>query len=290
MRVAVVQLAYDNDEADDARLQRVAGLVQQQQGADLVVLPELWSVGAYRTSRWRDHAQPIDGPTVTRLAQVAAQIRAVVHAGSIIERDEHGALHNTAAVLGPDGSLLASYRKIHRFAAGGREGELLEPGRDVVVLDLPLRDGSTVRTGLSTCYDLRFPELYRVQVEQGAVLFVVPASWPTPRVDAWELLLRARALENQCAIVGVNAAGVDGRTPMAGRSAIFDAWGRALAELGEGESVLTHDLNVQDVAEVRRALPVLNDRVLCCRSPADGVGEHLAWSIGRGVSDVAGRA
>lgn len=267
MRVAAVQFAYDNDEADEARLQRAVWLVSQQRGADLIVLPELWSVGAYRTSRWTTHAQPIDGPTVTRLAQAAAQIGAVIHTGSIIERDESGALHNTAAVLGPDGSLLASYRKIHRFAAGGREGELLEPGSDVVVLDLPLRDGSTVRTGLSTCYDLRFPELYRLQVQQGCVLFVVPASWPTPRVDAWELLLRARALENQCAIVGVNASGVDGKTPMAGRSAIFDAWGRPLAELGEDESVLTHDLNLQDVAEVRAALPVLNDRVLWCSSP-----------------------
>ncbi|WP_168582492.1 nitrilase-related carbon-nitrogen hydrolase [Gephyromycinifex aptenodytis] len=262
MRVAAIQFAYDNDEGVQARLQRALSVVAQQRGADLVVLPELWSVGAYRTSAWTARAETLAGPTVTALAQVASQIGAVVHAGSIIERDESGALHNTAVLLGPDGSLLATYRKIHRFAAGGREGELLEPGTEVAMIHLPLRDGSSIRTGLSTCYDLRFPELYRLQVQRGAELFIVPASWPTPRADAWEVLMRARALENQCALIGVNAAGVDGKTAMAGRSAIIDAWGRPLAELGQAEDVLDYELNIGDVHQAREALPVLRDRVL----------------------------
>lgn len=265
MRVAAVQFAYD-DATDEARLERACDLVRAQQGADLVVLPELWPVGAFRTGRWPERAETVDGPTVQALSEAATDVGAVVHVGSIIERDEHDRLHNTAVVVGPDGARIAVYRKIHRFAAGGREAELLEPGQDIVVIDLPLRDGSTLRTGLSTCYDLRFPELYRAQSAAddagGAELFVVPASWPKIRRQAWGLLLAARAAENQCAVVGVNAVGLDGKAEMGGHSVVLDAWGEPLAQAGEDETVLTCEIDLDEIREARRTFPVLDDRVL----------------------------
>src|SRR5690606_2574230 len=116
--------------------------------------------------------------------------------------------------------------------------------------------------GLSTCYDLRFPELYRAQVDLGAQMFVVPAAWPAPRVEAWRLLLRARAIEDQCFVVACNTAGEHAGVPMGGASAVGDPWGTVLAEAGTGEEVLSVEIDPAQVDKARTDCPVLGDRRL----------------------------
>jgi len=277
LRVALAQVTYDDEEREGSVADRARGVAADLaarlagEEVDLVVLPELWAVGAFRPRTWAERAESLDGPTSAAMADLARDTGALVHLGSILERDTDGALHNTSIVLTPSGERLATYRKIHRFAAGGLEGELLTGGEEVVVADLPTRTGATVRAGLSICYDMRFPELYRAQVAAGAELMVIPASWPRRRIGVWDLLLRARAVENQCAVVGVNAVGVDGRTPMGGRSAVIDAWGEAVStpmgggeDEGEGAAAPTQvavvDFDLAAVRDARESFPVLPDR------------------------------
>jgi predicted amidohydrolase len=121
--------------------------------------------------------------------------------------------------------------------------------------------------GFSTCYDLRFPEIYRLLLDGGAELVVVPAGWPTPRLEHWRLLLRARAIENQVFVVGCNAAGSDGAVVYGGHSAVIDPWGAVLAEAGDGEEVLTVDVDLGSVAKIREEFPILRDRRLGVPAP-----------------------
>ncbi|MEJ5913296.1 nitrilase-related carbon-nitrogen hydrolase [Pseudokineococcus sp. 1T1Z-3] len=266
MRLHLLQVAYGDDEPVAVRRDRVAALVAAQQGADLVVLPELWAHGGFASSTWSQRAEPLDGPTVRALADAARACGALVHGGSVVERavgpDGADQLSNTAVVLGPDGGLLARYRKVHRFGHGRGESELLAAGEEVVVADLPLRDGSRLATGLATCYDLRFPELFRLLVDRGARLVVLPAAWPAARVEAWRLLVRARALEDQLLVAACGTAGAHARTPMAGASAVVGPDGVVLAEAGEREQVLVVDVDPGVVEHARAAFPVLADRRL----------------------------
>ncbi|WP_377638874.1 nitrilase-related carbon-nitrogen hydrolase [Oryzobacter terrae] len=268
MRIAVVQLAYGDDEPFDARVDRVAGIVAGLSGHDLVVLPELWAPTGFGYQGWADEAQPLDGPWSRAMADAARSASVVLHAGSFVEElDDPGPdghdLANTSLVLGSGGSTLAVYRKIHRFGFGAGEPRLMEAGTDVVVVDLPDGIGGTVRTGLSTCYDLRFPELYRRQQEEGAELFVVPAAWPAARVGHWTLLGRARAIENQAVVVQGNTGGTHAGTAMGGFSQVVAAMGEVLGEVAHaGEAVLSVDVDLAATTEYRRAFPVLPDRRL----------------------------
>lgn len=264
MRVHVLQLAYGDDESVPERVARVCDLVRGQSGADLVVLPELWAPGGFAYRTWAGCAEPVDGPTVQAVAAAARDVGAVVHAGSLIESGQGGAegrnLWNTSVVLGPDGGVLATYRKVHRFGFGAGEPRLLEAGGEVVAVPLPLPE--PVQTGLSTCYDLRFPELYRLLGERGAELVLVPAAWPASRVEHWRLLGRARALENQCVVVQCNTAGTHAGTEMGGHSQVVGPQGEVLGRAGTGEEVLVVDVDLAEVADVRGRFPVLADRRL----------------------------
>jgi predicted amidohydrolase len=274
MRVHVLQVAYGDDEPTADRVARVADLVRAQRGADLVVLPELWAAGGFSYRGWSERAEGLDGPTVTAVAAAARDIGAVVHAGSIVEtapsdapadaRGETGrGLWNTSVVVGPDGAVLATYRKIHRFGFGEGEPLLMEAGEDVVTFGWPAGGAAAGTTvGLATCYDLRFPELFRRLLDAGARLVLVPAAWPLPRVEAWTLLGRARAVENQYVVVQCNTGGTHAGIPMGGGSQVVTADGRVLAEAGEGEEVLVVDLDLAEVDAWRERFPVLADRRL----------------------------
>ena len=237
MRIAVVQLAYDDDESFQARVDRVAGLVADQSGQDLVVLPELWGATGFDYSRWGAEAQPLEGPWASAMADAARAAGCVLHAGSFVERlpepgPDGNDLANTSLLLDAGGSRLAVYRKIHRFGFGAGEPRLMEAGDEVVVTEIASGTTASVMVGLSTCYDLRFPELYRRQVEAGAELFIVPAAWPAARVGHWTLLGRARAIENQCVVVQCNTAGTHAGHVMGGHSQVVSATGEVLAEAG----------------------------------------------------------
>lgn len=274
MRIHGIQLAYDDEETIGQRRDRVAGLLRREVGADLIMLPELWPQTGFGYQNWTETAEPLDGPTVHMVREAARELRTSIHAGSVVERDENGTLWNTSVLVGSDGQVLGSYRKIHRFGFGSGEPVLLEPGEDVVTLDLPTRtpggtadsatpvEPATIRTGLVTCYDLRFPELFRAHVDAGTELFLIPAAWPAARVGHWTILGQARAIENQAIVVQVNTAGTHARHEMGGNSQIVDVVGRVLAQAGASATVIVADVDPASPARARQNFPVLQDRRL----------------------------
>jgi predicted amidohydrolase len=249
----VIQLGYDDTETIDQRTARVAALVRAQAGADLVLLPELWPNGGFAYDSWEAGAQPLDGPVVTAMQAAARDLGAQVHMGSFVERDSTGRLFNTSVLLGPDGAVQATYRKVHLFGFGEGEPKLMTPGDGPVVHD---------RLGLATCYDLRFPEMFRALLDAGTEVLLMPAAWPARRVQHWRLLAQARAVEDQLYVVACNTGGEHSGVPMGGHSMVVDPWGTVLAEAGEGEEVLVVQLDPDLVRETRASFPVLADRRL----------------------------
>ncbi|WP_432153360.1 carbon-nitrogen family hydrolase [Streptomyces tricolor] len=262
MRASLIQIAVDEGEPVDSRRRRVAALVREQSGADLVVLPELWTTGAFAYEEFGREAEPLEGPTYEAMAKAASDAGVWLHAGSIPERDPEGPLYNTSLVFSPSGELAAAYRKIHRFGFDKGEAVLMGAGRDLVTVRLP---GTTL--GVATCYDLRFPELFRGLVDAGAETLVIPAGWPERRRAHWTLLAQARAVENQAFVLACGTAGTHAGVPQAGHSIVVDPWGEVLAEAGAGEEVLTVDLDPAKTAVTREQFPALKDRVLGLEPP-----------------------
>ncbi|MCD9876890.1 carbon-nitrogen family hydrolase [Streptomyces guryensis] len=262
MRASLIQIAVDEGESVESRRRRVSSLVREQAGADLVVLPELWTTGAFAYEEFGTEAEPLEGPTYEAMAKAASDAGVWLHAGSIPERDPEGPLYNTSLVFSPSGDLVAAYRKIHRFGFDKGEAVLMGAGRELVTVRLP---GTTV--GVATCYDLRFPELFRGLVDAGAETLVVPAGWPERRRAHWTLLAQARAVENQAFVLACGTAGTHAGVPQAGHSIVVDPWGEVLAEAGAVEEVLTVDFDPAKVATTREQFPALKDRVLGLEPP-----------------------
>lgn len=266
MKVALIQLAYADDESLRERTDRVADMVRSLPGHDLLVLPELWPMGGFDYRHWASRSQSVRGCVSQAMSDAAAELGTTIHAGSIVERGRDGVrgpegrhLWNTSMVFGPDGHLIATYRKIHLFGFGAGEPRLMEGGKEVVTLPMP---GQDVTLGLSTCYDLRFPEHYRAQVDAGAEVFVVPAAWPAARVEHWSLLGQARAIEDQAFVIACNTAGTHCGVAMGGHSQVVAPGGEVLAEAGEDQEVLSVEFDPALVMKTREAFPVLADRVL----------------------------
>nr|BFD83763.1 carbon-nitrogen family hydrolase [Streptomyces sp. Xyl84] len=257
MRASLIQIAVDEGESVVSRRRRAAALVREQAAADLVVLPELWTTGAFAFERFAGDAEPLEGPTYEVMAEAASEAGVWLHAGSIPERDADGTLYNTSLLFSPSGGLAAAYRKIHRFGFDKGEAVLMGAGRDLVTVRLP----DTV-LGVATCYDLRFPELFRGLVDAGAETLVIPAGWPERRRAHWTLLARARAVENQAFVLACGTAGTHAGVPQAGHSIVVDPWGEVLAEAGPGEEVLSVAIDPGRVAATREQFPALKDRVL----------------------------
>jgi predicted amidohydrolase len=262
VRASLVQLDVSDEESAESRRERATGLVRAQRGADLVVLPELWPVGGFAADAWSDAAEPLDGPTADAMAAAARDTGVWLHAGSIVERDPDGPIYNTSLLFTPGGELAHTYRKIHRFGFDRGEAVRMAAGEELVTA--PTEHGVL---GLATCYDLRFPELFRGLLDGGTELLVIPAAWPARRIDHWTLLARARAVEDQVFVLGCNNTGSNGGVPQGGRSIVVGPWGEVLAEAGDGEEVLTVDLDPAAVAKARESFPVLRDRVLGLAPP-----------------------
>ena len=262
MRVALIQLRVDDAEAQAPRVTRAVELVRCQRGADLVVLPELWVPGAFGYSRYAASASALPGGVVDQIADAARDIEAHVLAGTFIERRD-GQLFNTAVLLSPDGAIVHTYRKVHLFGFDHGEAEVLTAGDDTSTYAMP----GFARLAMTTCYDLRFPELYRIFVDEGAELFVIPTGWPAARLEHWRVLTRARAIENQVYLLGCNQVGTQEGVSLAGHSVVIDPWGQVLAEAGAAEEVLTAELDLAVVAKTRTEFPVLRDRKLGLPAP-----------------------
>ncbi|MFH9688226.1 carbon-nitrogen family hydrolase [Streptomyces sp. NPDC017413] len=262
MRASLIQIAVDPDESVDARRARAASLVVAQRGADLVVLPELWPVGAFAYTAFEAEAEPLDGLTHEVMAKAAAEAGIWLHAGSFVERANNGTLYNTSLVFSPQGERTAVYRKIHRFGFDKGEAVMMGAGEELVTVALP-----DTTLGLATCYDLRFPEQFRGLVDAGAETLVVAAGWPERRRSHWTLLAQARAVENQAYVLAVGTAGTHGDIQQAGHSIVVDPWGEVLAQAGADEEVLTVELDPAKVHETREQFPALKDRRLGLAPP-----------------------
>ncbi|MER5940889.1 carbon-nitrogen family hydrolase [Streptomyces sp. NPDC001928] len=263
MRASLLQIDVNEGESVESRRTRVASLVREQAGrADLVVLPELWTTGAFAYEQFADEAEPLEGPTYEVMAKAASDAGVWLHAGSIPERDPDGPLYNTSLVFSPSGDLAAAYRKIHRFGFDKGEAVMMAAGEELVTVRLP-----ETTLGVATCYDLRFPELFRGLVDAGAETLVVPAGWPERRRAHWTLLAQARAVENQAFVLACGTAGTHAGVPQAGHSIVVDPWGEVLAQAGAGEQVLNVEFDPGRVAATRDQFPALKDRMLGLAAP-----------------------
>jgi len=262
LRVAAVQLTTT---ADKERNIAVAGeLVGRAAaaGARLVVLPEKWNLIDVE-ARQVAQAEPLDGPSLTAARDWAATHAVALVAGSVSEAVEgQPRAYNTSVLIQPDGSVTAVYRKLHLFdvEVGGhtyRESAGALAGAEVVA-------GAALgrRIGLSVCYDLRFPELYRRLTLEGAEILTVPSAFTAVTGKAhWEPLLRARAIENQAFVIAAGQVGTHATgTASHGRSMIVDPWGVIVAQAADEETIIVADLDFAKLAEIRRRLPTLRHR------------------------------
>ena len=266
VRIALCQTNSGSDvEANEAQ---VSALLEEAaaRGADLACLPEVWPCQG-SAPEVRAAAEPVPGPRVERLAATARRHSMWIHGGSVLEL-EGDRVFNTSVLLDRAGKLVARYRKIHLFDAdppGGqpsRESFLYSPGEEIVTADTEFG-----RAGLSICYDVRFPELYRALAGTGATILFVPAAFRYETgVDHWEVLLRARAIEEQAFVIAAAQWGTWGPPGRErrnfGDSLIADPWGRVVARAPEGVGVTLADLDLGEVRRVREALPALRHRRL----------------------------
>jgi predicted amidohydrolase len=263
MRLALAQLDIEgaavraNTERAVDAIERAAG-----NGTDLVALPELFNVGFFAFESYQRAAEPLDGDTLTAVREAAVDAGVAVLAGSVVEDlaatdggpAEEG-LANTSVLFDATGDRRLVYRKHHLFGYDSAEADLLTPGERLPTADLL---GFTVAA--STCYDLRFPELYRDLADDGVDLVLVPSAWPYPRVEHWKLLPRARAVENLAYVAAVNGSGDFGDDALVGRSTVYDPWGTTLASTGDSPDTVYADLDPDRTAAVREEFPALRDR------------------------------
>ncbi|MBV9365874.1 MAG: carbon-nitrogen hydrolase family protein [Solirubrobacterales bacterium] len=263
MRVGAVQL-NSTDDTDrnlataDRLVRHAAGL-----GAEVIVLPEKWSVLGM-PEQMLAAAEPLDGRFISWARAAARELGIDLVAGSIVERVEgREKTANTSVHVGPDGEIRAVYRKMHMFdvEVDGdvyAESATEDPGDEVVLSELA--DG--VRLGMTVCYDVRFPELYRVLAVRGAEVVTVPAAFTLATTrDHWEVLLRARAIENQCFVIAPNQIGAHPPGPRCGgRSLIVDPWGLVLAQAADLETAIVADIDFDVLQRVRRRIPALTHR------------------------------
>jgi predicted amidohydrolase len=263
LRVALIQLAADQDVA--ANLARAGELVRQAgaAGPGLIALPEMFH---YRgpLAGFRESAAQLPGPLTEPFSDLARELDCWLLLGSVAERSTDPLRpYNTSVLLDPAGQIAALYRKRHLFdvsidnGPSDRESARITPGdRSVVALLEGVAQEVDVRLGLSICFDLRFPELYRELTAGGAVVLSVPANFTeaTGR-DHWEVLLRARAIENGAFVIAPAQCGIGAGVPTHGRSMVVDPWGIVIAQAPDGPGVVVADLDLERVVEVRRQLP-----------------------------------
>ena len=263
MRAAAIQLNSTNDKARNLELAGRLVRDAARDGAELVVLPEKWNLLGAATELEAGAEELEDGASIGAAREWARELGIHLVAGSIAERVAGAErLFNTSALIDPSGRLAAVYRKIHMFdvEVGGvtyRESEHEQPGEEIVTAS-----AGAVEVGLSVCYDLRFPELYRILAVRGARLITVPSAFTlaTGR-DHWEVLVRARAIENQAFLIAPDQVGeAPPHYSSYGRSMIVDPWGVVLAQAADHQCFVAADLDLERQEQIRESLPSLANR------------------------------
>ena len=263
MRAAAVQLNSTEDKVRNLaaadRLTRAAAA----DGAELVVLPEKFNLLG-RHERYLAGAETLEGPTVAWARETASELGIDLVAGSIVERrDGHEKLGNTSVHVGPDGHLRAVYRKIHMFDVTVEGKEYRESASQEAGAEVVTSEAQGVPLGLTVCYDLRFPELFRILAIRGARVLILPAAFTKVTGAAhWDVLIRARAIENQAFVVAADQIGTHPPDNESfGASQIVDPWGEVLARAPDEECFVAADLDLDRQDEIRRSLPSLANRV-----------------------------
>jgi predicted amidohydrolase len=254
IKIASIQLGVVENDKQTA-IQKAAAALLRCKGADLVILPEIWNIGFMSFEVYLKQAENRSGPTLSAIRETARQIRAHVHAGSFVEKDGDR-YYNSSYLISPEGDLLGNYRKIHLFGYNSKETELLTPGDAVTVVETPLG-----KLGLATCFDLRFPELFRRMVCLGSEVFLICSAWPFTRLEPWLMFNRVRALENQSFLISANAAGINSGVQFAGHSMIIGPWGDTVAVGGNAETILRGEIDLDQVRAAREEFPALASRV-----------------------------
>ena len=236
----------------DKNVKAARRMIEQasRRGSNLVLLPELWSSG-YDLNRTADYAA-INQSILPQLARWSNEFDLAI-GGSLITK-ENGRFYNTFTLNLPGSPDSYQYHKIHLFSLM-QEDRFFHAGESLTVVDSPWG-----RIGLATCYDLRFPELFRAYTENEVALILLCAQWPRRRIEHWRVLLRARAIENQLFVAAVNAAGTSDADPVGGFSAVIGPWGEVIAEGETGEDLITTSIDLDQINDARQKIPALQDR------------------------------
>jgi predicted amidohydrolase len=252
IKISLGQIAIDfgrPDKNEDKIVDFTAEAARQ--GSDLILFPELWSTG-YDLNNSGKNANELNDGIFFRCASVASKYH--IHlGGSLLEKDGSN-VYNTFVLYNPIGSVLGVYRKIHLFRPMDEDKWLCAGDRLVIA------DTAWGRAGLSICYDLRFPEVFRYFALNGAILALIPAEWPAVRLEHWRTLLRARAIENQIFVVATNCTGDSPTEKFGGFSAIIDPWGNTLLETNQDEGLFSAVIDLDDVYRIRSRIPIIKDR------------------------------
>ncbi len=234
-----------------AKIEKLLAKLIDLQNPDIVILPELWYTGYDYENLEKNTVSDED---VARLiGEWAKKYKVLWIPGSFPVRDD-GKIYNRTYAISPSGEILAKYDKIHLFGPMS-EKRYFTPGNKIVTFEY-----ENIIFGLSICYDLRFPELFRILTLRGARVIFLPTEWPTPRMTHFETLIRARAIENQVFMVSVNRVGKDTMSEFSGGSVIVDPWGESVCTLGDKEEIGICDIDLSIIDKVRNRLPLLSDR------------------------------
>lgn len=253
MKISLIQLdiAFGNPgvnyAAAELKIREVA------EATDCIILPELWTTG-YDLTRLNDIGDPEGKHTKLFISSLAKEYSINIIAGSVASINPDGGVTNSMYMFNRQGELIGEYSKLHLFRLMD-EHLYLQPGEAKGLFEV---DG--IRCAGTICYDIRFPEWIRAHMAQGAEVLFVSAEWPLSRLSHWRALLISRAIENQCYVVACNRAGRDPAHLFAGHSMIIDPWGEIICEASEGEEIISGEIDVQQVHQVRQQIPVFSDR------------------------------
>lgn len=251
MKISIIQLEHSDLDAKAQRVEKVSNLIRGLNTPDLILLPELWGTGFFSYNEYKKNSESVDGETFAAMSALAREKNSYIFTGSFVEKYKDK-LYNTALLLDKKGDIIGRYRKIHLF---GEEKEYLCPGKDICTAETEFGI-----IGLSICYDLRFPELYRKLSQRGAQILLSCYALPKQRTEHWRILTPARALENQAFFISCGCGGENRGVAYAGNSMVVSPYGEILSECKKEVEETVIDIN--QAKKYRSEFSALRDRVL----------------------------
>lgn len=253
MNITTIQLEHEDYKTKEDRIKSVCHTIRNSTASDLILLPEMWNTGFFSYEKYYENAEREKGDTITALSDIAKELEINIFTGSFIERIGDK-LYNTSLIIDRKGEIKGKYRKIHLFHD---EAKYISRGTEIGICKIDIGI-----VGMSICYDLRFPELYRELSKRGAEIMVSCYALPAVRAEHWRILTPARALENQAIFVSCGCAGVNKGVEYAGDSMVVSPYGEIISEAPKKGGVFNTSVYVDSVREYRNSFSALNDRIL----------------------------